>query len=316
MNVPKTKRKKIPSDIEAEVIFQSNRLCCVDQKRGDHIHHIDGNNSNYEFSNLALLCFECHNEASVKGSLRKGLSAKAILKYRDHHYSVIQNNRSQSLKKLNNSIKSLTSDDLIRAVTTAIILIEISKVEEEYYDCILRNRNDIVLKLDKFSIQSNARIAFRVFSFLQKVAYQTRSGLPTQMAETIFSLTMEFFPSTDIVNNKKQLYEIGAQCISIAFTLVYDSTIHRKDFEITSWGLLILKFVYMQSKKLKTTLLSSKVLEAYSELERQLIRPERNDLDEAKRFINVFFLSFENSDLSFPIIPKDLYNQNPTPPSL
>jgi hypothetical protein len=307
MSDQKSKRKKIPTDIEAEVIFQSNRLCCIDQKRGDHIHHIDGNNSNYEFSNLAFLCFDCHDEVSRTGSLRKRLTPKAILKFRDHHYSVIKNMRDQSLGILNNPIKSLTTEDLIDASTTATILIEITKIKKEYYDCGLIDRNIIIQKLDEFSTHSNARIAFEVFSFLIKVAYETRSGLPIKMIETIFSLVMNFFPPPDILRESKQLNEVGNQCISIAFTLVYDSTIHRKNFEISSFGLLILKYIYIQSKKLKVPQLTSKVLETYTELERQLTRPERNDLLNAKELMNIFKQDLDNSDLSFPPFSKDLY---------
>jgi len=309
MSDQKTNRKKIPSDVEAEVIFQSNRLCCVDQKRGDHIHHIDGNNSNNEFRNLALLCFDCHNEATITGSLRKKLTPKAIMKFRDHHYSVILNNRNHALKKLNHSIKNLTSEDLISAATTALILMEITNVKDEYYNCVKMDRDYIINKLDKLSNHNNARISYEVFSFLTKVAYETRGGMSAKIAGTIFSLVMKFFPPTDILKNKKQLCEIGSQCIYIASTLVYDSTIHIKNFQITSWGLLILKFIYKQSKKIKVSELNSKVFKAYEELEDHLIRPERNDLTDAKRLINIFKLDLENPSLTYPEIPEDLYRQ-------
>ena len=306
MSTPPKKRKKIPTDIEAEVIFLSDRLCCVDQRRGDHIHHIDGDSSNYELGNLVLLCFDCHNEASIKGSLRKKLTPKAITKYRTHHYQVIKNKRDQSLGILNNRISSPTTEDLIKASTTAIILIELIKVKKEYYDSALKNRDIIIQKIEDFSPQNNARISFDVFSFLITVAYETRSSLPVEMVETISSLTMSFFPPPDILTENKQLNEIGSQCISIAFTLVYDSIIHRKNFEISSFGLFILKYIYMQSKQLKVTQLTSKVLETYVELEKQLSRPERNDLSEAKELINIFKQDLNNPDLSFPPFPEHL----------
>lgn len=307
MDVPKTKRKKIPAEIEAEVIFQSNRLCCVDQKRGDHIHHIDSISSNYDFNNLALLCFDCHNEASLKGSLRKKLTPKAILKFRDHHYNVIQHNRRLSLNNINQPIKNLTSDDLIKAATTANILFEIIKIEDEYYDCVLANRNHIIQKLERLSVFNNARIAYEIFSFLSKVSYETRVGMPGVMAETIFSLITDYFPPPDILDDKKQLTEIGTLCISIAFTLVYDSTIHNKNFNISSVGLLILKYLYLQSKKFESIQLTQKVKEAYNNLENQLTRPERSDLYDAKELIKIFFVDLETSDLSFPVIPKELF---------
>ena len=84
-------RKKVSDEIQAEVIFKSNRECvvCDTHKRGDHIHHIDGDNSNNEFENLAFLCFDCHSEATMQRSLKKKLTPKAIIKFRDHKYQVI-----------------------------------------------------------------------------------------------------------------------------------------------------------------------------------------------------------------------------------
>lgn len=309
MSNSKNTRKKIPADIEAEVIFQSNRQCCVDQKRGDHIHHIDGDSSNYDFDNLALLCFDCHNEASITGSLRKKLTPKAIKKFRDHHYEVIRHNRHLSFNNINQPIKNLTSDDLIKAATTANILIEIIKIKDEYYDCVLANRNHIIQKLEKLSTFNNTRIAYEIFSFLTKVAYETRVGMPEEMAETIFSLISDYFPPTDGLEDEKQLIEIGTICYSIAFTLVYDSTIHIKNFNIASIGLLILKYIYMQSKRLKITQLTTKVNEVYNDLEIQLTRPERTDLSEEKELIRIFQADLENSDLSFPLIPHNLFTQ-------
>lgn len=309
MDTQKTKRKKIPADIEAEVIFQSDRQCCVDQKRGDHIHHIDGDSSNYDFDNLALLCFDCHNEASIKGSLRKKLTPKAIKKFRDHHYNVIRHNRYLSFNNINQPIKNLTSDDLIKAATTANILIEIIKIKDEYYDCVMANRNHIIKKLEKLSTFNNTRIAYEVFSFLSKVAYETRVGMPEEMVETIFSLITDYFPPTDILEDEKQLIEIGTICNSIAFTLIYDSTIHIRNFNIASIGLLILKFVYLQSENLKIAQLTAKVNKVYNDLEIQLKRPERTDLSEAKELVEIFQSDLKNSDLSFPVIPQDLYKR-------
>lgn len=309
MSIQKTKRIKIPADIEAEVLFQSNRLCCVDQKRGDHMHHVDGNNSNNEFDNLALLCFDCHNEATVTGSLRKKLTPKAIIKFREHHYEVIQNDRNNSLKKLYNPIGNLTSEDLILAATSALILMEITRIKQEYYECILMDRNYIIQKLNKFSEFNNSRIAFEVFSFLSLVSYETRSGIPTKMAQTIFSLTTKFFPGSNDQKNNEQLIEIGNQCIGIAGTLVYDSTIHFKNFNITCLGLLILKFLYIKSKKLQIPQLSIQVKNKYSDLQNHLNRPERTDLADAKRLLTIFLSDLENFDLSFPVLPKDLQTQ-------
>jgi hypothetical protein len=305
MQESKNKRKRVSADIEAEVLFQSDRLCCIDQKRGDHIHHIDGNNSNNEFDNLVLLCFDCHNEASISGSLRKKLTPNTIHKYRDHHYNVIKNKRELSLSKFSNDIEELTTTALINASLTALTLFEISKIQEEYYDCPLNDRDHIIKKLSKLSGNNNSRIAFEVFSFLSKVAYETRNGIPQKMIQTIFSLTIKFFPPPDALKNPTQYFELGFQVISFAFTIIYDSTIHLKDYQITSYGLLILKYIYLKSKKYNLNELVKKVEQTYTEIENQLNRPERNDLEDAKILIRINYEDLKNSDLSFPRLPAE-----------
>lgn len=305
----KTKsRKKIPAVIEAEVMFSANLNCCVhSNKRGDHIHHIDGDNSNNEFDNLVLLCFDCHNDASVKGSLSKKLSAKTILKYREHHYNVIKAGRDISLKKLDTSIKHLSFDDLVNATTTSIIIFEISKIKEEYYADVRMDRNQTLKKLLKFSKQNNIKVCYEVFSFLQFVAYETRGGLPSDMALTVEVIIESYFPprQSDIKNT--QIVEIGRYCISVAYTLIYDSSIHHANYAIMRYGYAIVKNIYLYAKKNKLNELTKDVLNAYSEMENHFNRPERNDLEEAKMMLAIFKNDLEVSSHKFPVLPDSLY---------
>jgi hypothetical protein len=309
MSIEQNKRRKIPADIEAEVMFKSDRLCCIDKKRGDHIHHIDGNPSNYDFANLALLCFDCHDLATLKGSLRKKLSPKAIIKYRDFHYTVIQNEREISLRKLNYAITTLTSEDLITASMTAAILIEVIKIKDEYFDCVKLDRNDIVQKLTKFSSYNNARIAFEVLSFLTEVSYETRGNMPSKISITVYNLIAFFFYPVEISEKEDQLFELGRLCLSTGFTLIYDSTIHARNFETTCYGLLIFKFIYLKAKKLNHEKLTKLVLEQYEEIENHLIRPERNDLSEAQLLVKIFKEDLQKPGLSFPIMTEDLFHK-------
>lgn len=103
----KKRKVKIPEETEAMVMFSSNRECCICNKKGDHIHHLDGNNSNNKIENLALLCFDHHHEATVTGGLSKKLSKKTILKYRDHHYALIDKKRRVGITEVGKEIDVL-----------------------------------------------------------------------------------------------------------------------------------------------------------------------------------------------------------------
>jgi 5-methylcytosine-specific restriction endonuclease McrA len=63
-------RPPVPAEIVDRVLFDSDLLCCVCHRRGHHIHHVDGNPGNNELSNLVLLCFEHHHEATVRAASR------------------------------------------------------------------------------------------------------------------------------------------------------------------------------------------------------------------------------------------------------
>jgi hypothetical protein len=301
-------RKKIPDDIQAEVIFKSNRECvvCNNHKRGDHIHHIDGDNSNYKFENLAFLCVYCHNEASVTGNIIKKLSPKTIIKYRDYKYEVIAKERENSLKLFNSSVTGLTTEDLLTISKNALIIIEIEKLKEEYFQADWTNRLEIIQKLYKFSDHTNYRIAVDIYNFLSIIADQTRGGMTADISASILSSIIDFFPYSDYETDNEKIIELSNECVNIAFSLVYDTTIYLKNYDIAMYGLTILKFIYKKGKKQKLQQLIDKVNETYIEIEQTLQRPERNDLGDALQLVREFKKDIEEGTLSFPQLSDNL----------
>ncbi len=86
---PVTTNKKqhieIPKELRVEVLFASDRTCCVCRVKGKptQIHHIDDNPAHNVFENLAVLCFDCHNLTQVRGGFHNKLDAAQVLRYRD-----------------------------------------------------------------------------------------------------------------------------------------------------------------------------------------------------------------------------------------
>lgn len=78
-------RISIPDDIAAEILFLSDRTCCVCNVRGKQvqIHHIDENPTNNTIDNLSVLCFDCHDQTMIKGGFGRKLEANQITKYRN-----------------------------------------------------------------------------------------------------------------------------------------------------------------------------------------------------------------------------------------
>jgi hypothetical protein len=74
-------RRPIPKDIERDVLFRHQNVCCICQKSRIQVHHIDGNHSNNKPANC-VLCIEHHAEASSTSGMVKGLSPSLLRQYK------------------------------------------------------------------------------------------------------------------------------------------------------------------------------------------------------------------------------------------
>ena len=76
----KKQRVEIPSDTAAEILFRSDRICCVCRQRGRSIqlHHINDDPSDSAGDNLAVLCFDCHRETQIRGGFDRKLDAAQV----------------------------------------------------------------------------------------------------------------------------------------------------------------------------------------------------------------------------------------------
>jgi hypothetical protein len=299
-------RKKIPVNTEADVMFYSDRQCCIDKNKGVHIHHVDGNPANNAFNNLALLCFECHDEASKTGSLSKKLSPHTIVKYRDHHYEVIKQRRNSEIIKLTKKSANPTYIDTLNTAIQASVIVEIAKIKAEYFQCVKLDRNDILLKFYAFKEYNFPRVCAELFEFLNRVAYETRSGLPFEMINTITSLVENYFPPEEDKITKVQIEKVGKLTLQIAFGIIYDTSIHSQRFHSMKQGYDLLKFIYVTSNNLKNGNLKKDVETTLNDIEKNLNRPERDDLGLAKSMFNIYKESLNNDSIGYPELGPEL----------
>lgn len=297
---------KIPPKVEAEVMFNSHLQCCVCQEKGDHIHHLDADPSNNNIDNLVLLCFNHHNEATIKGSLSKKLSRQTILKYRERHYQFIENARQKQLGTFNSSIETLTEEKLLIASKNAVIIIEIEKIKEQYFSEEWDKRDNILGQLTKFVNHSNHRLAWEIFEFLSLIAGQTRGGMTYSLASSVFETVLDFFPSFNEEGKRAQTIELAKICIHLGNNIAYDSFIHLRNISVAMWGLTIIKYIYRSAKKNDFSDLIEEINQIYNELESTLRRPERTDLGDAQEMVKIFRKDLDEWDLSFPSLPHHL----------
>jgi hypothetical protein len=124
-----TKRKSIPKEIETKIFSKSRRRCCIcfhinndfDVKQGQ-IAHLDGNNENWKFENLAFLCLEHHDQYDSKTSQSKNYTIQEVKHYREKLYIELeqwdkrseitykQNEKSEHKKDVQNDKKNIDKE--------------------------------------------------------------------------------------------------------------------------------------------------------------------------------------------------------------
>ena len=86
------KRKKIPDEIASEILFLSDRTCCICNVRGRsiQIHHIDDDPSNNKIENLSVICLECHNDTMISGGFGRKLESNQVIKFKNDWLDRVQ----------------------------------------------------------------------------------------------------------------------------------------------------------------------------------------------------------------------------------
>lgn len=83
-------RVQIPQAIQTEVLIRNRHACCVCQKLRVQLHHIDGDPSNNDPENIAALCLDHHDMASMQIGLTKKLQPDQIRSYKTQWESVCE----------------------------------------------------------------------------------------------------------------------------------------------------------------------------------------------------------------------------------
>lgn len=190
---------------------------------------------------------------------------------------------------------------------TAQIQIEIAKIKQEFSSDWSENER-LVNDFYAFVDFTNETIANQIFTFLHhRVSKMARSNIAIDVASSIEGLVLTYFPSSFDDKDKAMRIENGKQCIYAGFNLCYDAFIYTKNYRVAMWGLNIWKYIYREAKRNEYTELIEAINEQYKDLEFNLARPERNDLENAKELVKIFKEDLEDYSLSFPVLPEELY---------
>ncbi|MFT3885718.1 MAG: hypothetical protein QM724_09890 [Flavobacteriales bacterium] len=269
---------------------------------------MDGDSSNTVEDNLAFLCFAHHEEAERTSPLIRKLTPGVIRRYRSLHYQAIANERKKVVGLMDQPIHGLTEGALIEASLTATILLDVIKIEAEYYATSRTERADVLSKLGIYADYTNYRVALAVLQLLSSVSHMTRSGSSEEHTGVISSLVYNFFPSAHGGAHEEQIRALAKLCIDAGNSIVYDAVIHLRDLRVALPGLTVLKFIHRQGVHRKMQALVEDVSEAFDWLEASMSRPDRDDLGVAMDMIKFYRTDLEDDDLSYPMFPLNVMN--------
>ena len=89
-------RVPIPQDLADELLFRSDRTCCICRVSGRpvQIHHINDDPSDNRPNNLAVLCVVCHDQTQIIGGFGRKLNAGQVTRYRDDWLALVEARRT------------------------------------------------------------------------------------------------------------------------------------------------------------------------------------------------------------------------------
>ena len=79
-----TQRKQISKKLYSQLLIANRHACCICGRGDIQVHHINGNNSDNSWSNLAVLCLRHHDKATAPKGLSATLSPAQINTYKQN----------------------------------------------------------------------------------------------------------------------------------------------------------------------------------------------------------------------------------------
>lgn len=91
-------RVPIDDDVAAGLLYEADRTCCICgiPGRRTQIHHIDEDPSNNDPPNLAVICFECHDQTQLRGGFGRRLDAAQVRRFKQEWATRVAERRAEA----------------------------------------------------------------------------------------------------------------------------------------------------------------------------------------------------------------------------
>lgn len=240
------KRKTIPEELAADVLYESDRTCCVchTPNLAVQIHHIDGDHSHNVPHNLAILCREDHARVSSKSPMGKGISPVLLAKYRDEWCQVVRNRREALVAKP--TVVAGSPDAYLEALACH----EVRKISfgMDFRDW--ASVEECLNEIEPYpaSWHYGDQLRSEVLDILYSLACSTRHEMPERVAGQIESIASVALPIASLVApahklpNEEQMV-IFRSALSIGFSLAHDAVKYLKNHDVLFAGTHLLRKV-------------------------------------------------------------------------
>ncbi len=204
-------RRKIPENKEIEVLFLQNHTCCICRNRGNdvQIHHIDGDHSNNDVSNLTLVCLNCHSLVTGKRGLGQSYKPGEVYRYKINWERKVRDLRtfSSSRHVLNYQKEIISQIDLI----ICKILVS-NNIEEAKRNC------DLLYGLHAY--RGNNKTDKKIIEGLEYLVPLISSELMERVARLLWQMCFQF--EWPVVSRMDvQSLKIVIRCIKALGSLLY-----------------------------------------------------------------------------------------------
>ncbi len=205
-------RIRIPTKVEAEILFRSDHTCsvCRTRYKDVQLHHIDGNHSNNDADNLIVVCLDCHSRVTGTRGLGKAYTVGEVQRYKRNWEASVRATRSA-----HRSVSSKRQKQLISQIDLIVCEILACKKDIARAGQLL----DLLYELNLW--RGSRQITNSIVEGLRHLALMTGLGSPRisgRVAETLWQVCWHFVGPEDVRMNKHDL-ALVLDCIDALGTL-------------------------------------------------------------------------------------------------
>lgn len=310
-----SKRKKIPKGTDTDIMFESDRTCCVCQTphMDVQIHHIDGNPSNNAYENLVVLCLQHHNEAEKKGGFGKGLSPELIKKYRDEWYEVVRKRKETRNPHPSIDMPGLGHEELHTALLDALAVQDIRKTELNLQNAEWQEIMSHLHPLLIYTLHSYSYITrLELINAIDCLTGRTRRGMPPEVANAVSHLVINTLPITSLVIKRKTPIKeedraLIHQCFLQGWALAWDGSKYLKNLSVMYSGLHIMSYILKYAVLNEISVIKESAIGYFTKLIHEAKKIEYKDGERLAEFEMQDALAINDEDA--PEMPHDLFDK-------